>query len=498
MHSAIGRDLKDIVMREEVSVIRSSQAVVTARVSLREEMADADLGDARLNARRDRLIEVLEQHPDAGFPDACATDGEAEALYRFLRNRRVSLDAVIEPHLRATADRCRAVGEVLVIHDTTENSFSGEKPRPGLTPLGPRRHGFWVHGALAVSAEGLRAPLGMLSLAPFVRKTDPTRAAKPHWRERFHDPHKESRRWVEGVTAVRRRLGTEMSPIHVMDREGDNYELFTDLIQHGDRFVVRFHYDRRLITDGTTDGPATVTAARPPQVLCERAVSVSARQVGRRPGPLVRRRPARANRLARVRVAAAAVTLKCPRDHRDPMPPALAVNVVYAWEPDPPAGEPPIEWRLVTSEPIDTVEQVLRIVEWYRTRWLIEEFFKCLKTGCAYEKRQLESLNTLLVALALLAPIAWQLLLMRHLARELPDVRATVALTARQIAVLRTTPGGHTLSVVPSMREALFVVARLGGHLRQNGEPGWLVLARGMQKLLYMEAGWTAAEAAHI
>lgn len=476
--------------------MRSSQDVVAARVSLRDEMAGTDLGDERLNARRDRVIDVLEQHPDAGFPDACGSDGEAEALYRFLRNRRVSLDAVIEPHVRATADRCRAVGEVLVIHDTTENSFSGEKARPGLTPLGPRRHGFWLHAALAVSAEGLRAPLGLLSLAPFVRQTDPTRVAKPHWRERFNDPHKESRRWAAGVAAVRRRLGAEGSPIHVMDREGDNYELLTDLIQHGDRFVVRLNYDRRLITEGATDAPATVNAM-PHNVLCERAVSVSARQVGTRPRPLVRRRPARGNRVARIRIAASTVSLKRPRDHRHPIPPSLAVNVVYAWEIDPPVGEPPIEWRLVTTEPIDHVEQVLRIVEWYRTRWLIEEFFKCLKTGCAYEKRQLESLQTLLVALALLAPIAWQLLLMRHLARELPDVGATVALTARQIAILRTTPGGQALSVTPSIRDALLVVARLGGHLRQNGEPGWLVLARGMQKLRCIETGWAAA-AAHI
>ena len=80
--------------------------------------------------------------------------------------------------------------------------------------------------------------------------------------------------------------------------------------------------------------------------------------------------------------------------------------MVYATEVDPPDGEPPLEWRLVTTELITTPEQVLRIVEWYRTRWLIEEFYKCLKTGCAYEKRQLESLDTLLVALALLAPIA--------------------------------------------------------------------------------------------
>ena len=114
---------------------------------------------------------------------------------------------------------------------------------------------------------------------------------------------------------------------------------------------------------------------------------------------------------------------------------ALAVHVVAVSERETPPGEEPIEWRLITTEPVDTVDQVLRIVEWYRTRWVIEEFFKALKTGCAYEKRQLESLATLVIALALLAPIAWQLLLLRHLARRTPagprDGRAVVASAAR-------------------------------------------------------------------
>lgn len=493
MYSAIGRDLKDTPVFPEVCVIRSSRDVLASRGSLREEMAAASLGDARLNARLDRVIDALEQHPDVGFPSACGGDAETEALYRFLRNPRVSLEAVLTPHVCATVARCRAVGEVLVIHDSTDNVFAGEKARVGLTKVGPRRHEFWLHVALAVSADGLRAPLGVVGLAPWARKTRPARRAKPHWRERFKDPHKESRRWSEGVRAVRGRLGTEVTAIHLMDREGDNYELFADAIQRGERFVIRLNYDRRLATDDES-GMTTIATAMPEAVLCVREVPVSARSAGAPSRPRVARRPARARRTATIRITAASVTLKRPPDHRDPLPRMLPVNIVYAWEPAPPHGESPIEWRLVTTEPIETVEQVERIVDWYRTRWLIEEFFKCLKTGCAYERRQLESLDTLLVALGLLAPIAWQLLLVRHLAHHRRDLRATVALTQRQLAVLRTTPSGSTLSTTASVRDALLAVARLGGHLRQNGEPGWLVLTRGMQKLHDMEIGWTAAE----
>ena len=100
------------------------------------------------------------------------------------------------------------------------------------------------------------------------------------------------------------------------------------------------------------------------------------------------------------------------------------------------------------------------------------------------------------LALALLAPIAWQLLLLRHIARALPDAPAQVALSSRQIRVLHAASVGRTLPQRPTTRDALLAVARLGGHLRQNGEPGWQVLGRGMQKLLRMEAGWAAAEQA--
>jgi hypothetical protein len=90
-------------------MFRSSTDVLVGRGSLREEMASGDLGDDRLNARRDHLITVLERSPDKGFPEACANDADTEALYRFLRNRRVSLATVLEPHLQATSARCRSL-----------------------------------------------------------------------------------------------------------------------------------------------------------------------------------------------------------------------------------------------------------------------------------------------------------------------------------------------------------------------------------------------------
>jgi hypothetical protein len=467
-----------------------TREVLAGRTSLVAEMAIGELGDHRLDERRNHVLAVLEEHPDAAFPDTCATEAEAEAFYRFLRNDRVSLPTLIEPHLAATAARCSAVGEVLVVHDTTDMVFTGEATRTGLTRLGTGRHGFWLHTALAVSADAVRAPLGLLSLMPFAREAR-ARLTPNHPRMRFVDPEKESRCWAAGVIAVRRRLGATVAPIHVMDRAGDSYELFAAMLAQGERFVVRLNHDRRVLTE---NGACHVSDATPDSaVLGERQVRLSPRQVGARSPAARQRHPPRTGRVATLRFAARRLILQRPDAavyvH---LPPQLPVHVVYAWEVDAPPSESPVLWRLITTEPIDTLEQVFRIVDWYRARWLIEEWFKALKTGCAYEKRQLASLQTLLIALALLAPIAWQLLLLRHLARDAVDAPAQVVFTRRQLQVLRASTAGTRLSLMPTVRDALIALARLGGHLKHNGDPGWLILGRGMQKLLDMEAGWVA------
>ena len=351
--------------------MRGSKTTVveTTRGSLSAEMAVGDLGDVRLNARRDRLIAALEQHPDVSFPEACGGASDVEACYRFLRNPRISLETVIEPHLVATRARCQALGTVLVIHDTTEMSFAGEEPRAGLSRQSPRRQGFWVHAALAVSAEGLRTPLGLVSLLPLVHPSPCAGNPAPVSARAFpRDPAKESRRWADGVAAVRARASAEIA-VHLMDREGDSYELLATLITHRDRFVIRLRHDRRVVAD--PDGPGQHPPCRvsdgPRPVGGAPGVVLSPRAVGHRSPAARRRHPSRPGRPATLRFAARPVVLHRPAglgaaEPSDPRGPGGA----RMREVDPPPGEEPVDWQLVTTEPIDTVDDVLRIVDWFQ------------------------------------------------------------------------------------------------------------------------------------
>jgi hypothetical protein len=255
------------------------------------------------------------------------------------------------------------------------------------------------------------------------------------------------------------------------------------------RFVVRACHDR-VARKGEEESWSKV------KTIAEQASGVLTREVplSRKPAlsaPNARaKNPPRKMRMATLQVSAQKVTLCTP--HYLKSHPELELNLVRVFEPRPPAGEKSVEWMLYTTEPVDTPEQIAHVVDIYRSRWLIEEFFKALKTGCAYEQREFESFEALRTLLALTLPIACELLWLRSRSREAPKAPATEVLSATQLQVLRLQPSSR-LPVKPTAVDALMAVARLGGHLKRNGPPGWQVLYRGMQQLLSLEAGWNAA-----
>jgi hypothetical protein len=173
-------------------------------------------------------------------------------------------------------------------------------------------------------------------------------------------------------------------------------------------------------------------------------------------------------------------------------PKMLSVNVVHVFELGPPAGQKPVEWLLLTSEPVGTPAQIAFVVEGYRARWVVEEYFKAVKTGCAYESKQLESFHTLTNVLAFVLVVAYALLCVRSLTNGGARQPASAVLSPNQLTILRAC-SHEPLASKPTAREALLAVAALGGHLKNNGDPGWQVLSRGWRKLLDYERGYAIA-----
>lgn len=436
------------------------------------------MGDRRLSARLVSLAATFARFPSLSFPKAAGDEATLEATYRFLNNGAVTPERVLAPHYAATVERCAQAGLVVVCHDTTEFRFSSE--REGLGRISAGDHGFLGHFGLAV-AVGTRAPLGVLGLRTLFREGTPPKTRRKPPEER------ESRRWLELVEEVAGRLGDEASnAVHVMDREADGYELFAELVAKKRRFVVRLQFDRVIETASGRVGVRESTARC--EALLSRTVALSERRSQPRDPPSrAKKHPMRPARTAELSISAQAVNFERPADLRSG-PESIRVNVVLVQELNPPDGLEPVEWGLITTEPVETAEQVAAVVDCYRLRWTIEEYFKALKTGCAYEKRQLESRPALLNALAIFTSVAWLLLTLRTLARDDHDFPADQVLSPLKLRVLQGHKRTH-LRPGATIREAMLAVAALGGHLKNNGEPGWIVLGRGMEDLLLLEHG---------
>jgi hypothetical protein len=452
--------------------------------------------DPRRKRRVQRTVEKLAAQPRATLPEAMGSEADTEGAYRLMNSGHLTMDDLNEAHARATLKRALSIGRVLAIHDTTACEFKHANPEDvGYLTTG--KPGFMAHYALIVAADGSKRPLGVASIECISRDKPPARrkakgrsSRKRSGDETVRNKKRESTRWWRGFERASNRLaGCQV--VHVADREGDNYELFARAIEHGARFVIRARVLERQV--GTNEGTkeslgAAVEASR---TVLVREVAVSPRKASSSP-QAAKSHPSRSARRAHLEVSATRVTLYRPRYQSSDLPESIEVNVVRVFEPNPPEGEDPIEWVILTNEAVSTPSEVAAVVDAYCGRWLIEECNKALKTGCRYEDRQFESRDALLTLLALLLPIACELLWLRACCRSQPQRPATDVLTPLQLKILAAM-GSRKLPDQPTVHDALWAVAALGGHLTTNGEPGWLVLHRGMTELLAYERGWAAA-----
>jgi Transposase DDE domain len=164
---------------------------------------------------------------------------------------------------------------------------------------------------------------------------------------------------------------------------------------------------------------------------------------------------------------------------------------VHVWEPNPPDNVEPVEWFLYTTEPIKTADQQLAVVDYYRARWTIEEYFKAIKTGCNFERRQLRDYEALTNLLAVFAPIAYRLLLIRSEATRVPHEPHSDLVSSDHLDVLRAQ---GRIPLPPQPTNIYLAIAALGGHIKYSGDPGWLTFLRGYEKLEILVERWRSAK----
>lgn len=440
--------------------------------------------DEWLRRRARQLVEAVVQKPSATFNALFDRRRERVAAYRVCAHPEVNMQKLLKPAAEALARRVaeqEPEAVTLCVHDRTEVNLTHlEGSMKGLGEIGnPVCRGFFLQTGLSLSAEGVA--LGVLTAQTWTRSQAEHGKAEDRKQRPFED--KESFRWWQGIEEAEARVGRPGALVHTIDAEGDVYELMARVQAHGARLLVRAAQNRRV------EGEAGLLwqAAEEFKVCGSRTIRLPAR-------PALDGKPARSVRQATVSLRYGQVQLKAPRAAAG----SLAIGVVLVREEAPPEGHEAVEWLLLTNDVLPSAQQAWARVDWYTRRWTIEDFHKCLKTGCSLEKRQFEEVRHLQNALAFFMLASVRLLTLRNLSRTQPDTPATEHLEPEEVQVLRLLAprlDSPALGPSPTLGQLVPLIARLGGHMgrKSDGPPGWITLWRGWQRLSERVEGYRLA-----
>jgi Domain of unknown function (DUF4338)/Transposase DNA-binding/Transposase Tn5 dimerisation domain len=436
-----------------------------------QEFATVELYDPRLKRRLFSMLRDFYGQPQAAIPQACGSQAKTKAAYRFFYNKRVTMDRVLRAHTESSIARIQSQKVVLAVQDTTTLDYTTHPSTKDLGPISTRKSnalGLLVHDTMAFSEQG--TPLGLLDVQCWAR--DPEDKGKKYRRGQLPIGQKESIKWLNSYRAVSQvqRLCPQTTLVSVGDRESDIYELFLEAQQdpQGPKLLVRCERTRNRKSEN--------------EYLWEKMARqpVSGIHVVRIP-----RKGCQLAREARLEVRHAQVAINAPNGKAYP---PVTVWMVYAREVDPPRSVAnPLEWMLLSTVEVHTLEQACERLGWYARRWGIEVYHRTLKSGCRIEDRQLETADSLQACLALDMVVAWRIYHLTMLSREVPEHPCSIFFEEAEWKALYILANqtGNLPAKQPSLRQATRMVASLGGFLgrKADGEPGTTTLWRGLQRI---------------
>jgi hypothetical protein len=457
-------------------------AVSNNRDWAQHEFGSVNFGDHRLNKRVIKIAKAFAKQPNASIPKAMGNWAATKATYNLFKNERVDMEPMLESHLKQTIVRMAEHKIVLCPQDTTYLNHTTHPQTEGLGSIGSSAKnpalGIILHDTLAFTTDGLA--LGVVALHTWTRPLEEFGKSKDAETKPIEE--KESYKWLQSyqaVTAVQQQVPQTLV-VSMGDREADIYELFVLAHQehNSPHLLVRAQFNRCV--------------DHPEKYLWDLMDSQEIRGTYTIEVPA---KPGNAKREAELAIRFAQITLMQPKNCPTPnMPKRLTLWAVLAEEIDPPKGAEPISWLLLTTIPVKTFEEALEKVNWYMQRWQIELFHKVLKSGCKTEERQLKTVEQLENCLVIDAVVAWRILLLTKLGREVPHLPCSVVFEEYEWKALyafvhKTT---EPPKQEPSLQEAIRMVAKLGGFLgrKSDGQPGSMTLWRGLHRLTDIAEAW--------
>ena len=443
-------------------------------------------GDARLERNGCFLFERMGERQTVCVRKLGDSRSEQVKVRRFLENEAVTVGEIVAS--RATFTAAAAKGRhVLAIQDTSEINYQAQCGRKhGLGKVGNGTDvGLFVHPVLAVDAQTSEC-LGLVDVNVWRRTKKKAKNYK-----KLPIEQKESYRWVHGGEQAKSVLAEASMVTVIDDREGDIYEKWVRLPDEHAHLLTRASRDRSL-ADGSR---LFKTLSQVPEAH-RFALDLPAR-----PGKRGARTAVMAVRFTRVRIRR---PVSCSDRNA---PPELELFAIEVRELNPPPGDA-VCWRLLTTHPVESVEQALTVIGWYRMRWNIEQLFRTLKRqGLRVEQSVIEageSLEKLVVVALNIAAATMQLVLAR--VAGAPNTSASRLFTPAEIAVLLALQKklqGRTIAQQnpyppESLAWASWTIARLGGWTGYNSDKstGPITMRDGLERFYGIVDGYNLAKVA--
>jgi Transposase DDE domain len=402
---------------------------------------------------------------------------------RFLRNPSVTATEMASRAGERTA--ARAAGrDVVVIQDTSELALGGRRAKAnGYGPVGKggALRGLLLHAVLAVDA-GTGGVIGLVDAKVWNRK-----GGKVAARRSRATAHKESQRWLDGTMRAGEVLAAAAHITGVSDRESDIYEHFARRPNNVD-LIVRACQNRKIETD---DGDQINLLFSHVDGLPEQGrfeVKIPAA-------------PGRKARTAELAVRFSAVVLRKPlHGAATDLPATVTLTMVDVRETSTSQDGKAIHWRLFTTHAVTNLGEARRVVDLYRMRWAIEEFFHTIKTaGFDIEAADIGEPTVMIkfvAAVTVAAVTVMQLVKARDGktkqrladAFESADRPILEALSARLEGKTARQKNPHRKG---SLAFASWVIARLGGWTGYYGKPGPRVMREGLDDFQNIKCGTT-------
>lgn len=465
---------------------------------LSDEFLGCDFGDTRLSDRLLQMAQVLEDNPSRAIPSAFVDQAGWAGCYRFFDNDSVTPQAIIKPHIAASYQRIQGCDVALLVQDTTELDLT--RPKQQVVGAGfmdsQSRRGAFFHPMMAFSTEGV--PLGFVSQQTWTReklKCQLSEQEKQDDRRSRPIEEKESYRWLIGLNAAKQTALScpDTTIVAIADSESDIYEFFAHAEQlradcRSLHILMRAGQDRSTTEDCDWKG-----VAQKAPLIGNKTVHIRERKAAIAGGHSARDR-ARCARTVELEVRTAVVEIKRPKNSSSNFPRSIKVNLVLCEETNPPTGEDPICWLLVTTLPTDTHQQVETIIDYYCTRWQIEVYFRTLKSGCRIEHRRFENMDRISNCLAVMSIVAWRIMYLCYLGRACPDIDCEALFSPAEWKSVYTVlnkpfpPKGS-----PKLIELIRAIAQLGGFIdRRSSFPGTQSLWNGLQRCHDLSMAWNS------